>query len=184
MRGRYLEILKLRLDLNDGKLFDLINNLQIGSEKLHERFLTKTVFYIISGYSDVTLIPLSNKHITYKQFRGARFGDFANSGARDRLLRLFLENKDSFSDSISLLDVQEENFPYGDLSFKVNALPLVPITFVLTQEDDEYPGDTRIFYDETVEHYLDMERINFLTNLTVTRLGDAVKARKNKVPNT
>ena len=55
------------------------------------------------------------------------------------------------------------------------ALPLIPLTFVLSSSDDEFPVDARIFFDENIESYLDVERINFLTNLTIARLEKVIE---------
>jgi hypothetical protein len=50
------------------------------------------------------------------------------------------------------------------------------LTFVLSSADAEFPVDARIFYDENIESYLDVERINFLTNLTISRLENVIEA--------
>jgi hypothetical protein len=45
----------------------------------------------------------------------------------------------------------------------------------MSSSDDEFPLDARISYDENIENYLDIERINFLTNFTIARLENSIE---------
>jgi hypothetical protein len=174
-RAGFIEFLNLHLDLRDGSIFDLIRKCHIGEDSSQERFIKNSIYFILTGYSEADYQAPVNRLIIYKQLRGAKFGDFDNKASRGNILKLYHEHLEKFRESIHKLGGNEEKFSYGDFAFKINSLPLVPMTFVLTDEDDEYPGDSRIFYDETIEHYLDVERINFLTILTVTRIGDVIR---------
>ena len=94
---------------------------------------------------------------------------------RARNFRLFADSYKWLREAVRLLGGSEVDFPYGDYAFKINALPLIPLTFVMSLGDDEFPLDVRIFYDENIENYLDVERINFLTNLTIARLENVIE---------
>ena len=173
--GEYLDFLKIRVNLNDGKLLDLLKNRELDASDHNQGFLTKTAYYILLGYAEARSVELTGRLIAYRNLRGARFGDFSNIGAREKLLTLFADSHKWLREAVRLLEGSEVKFPYGDYAFKINALPLIPLTFVMSSSDDEFPLDVRIFYDENIENYLDVERINFLTNLAIDRLGNAIE---------
>ena len=173
--GEHLDFMKIRVDLNDGKLFDLLKNRELDAGDHHQGFLIKTAYYILVGYAKARSVQLTGRLIAYRNLRGARFGDFSNIGAREKLLTLFAGGNERLREAAKLIGGLEVDFPYGDCDFRINALPLIPLTFVLSSGDDEFPVDARIFYDENIESYLDVERINFLTNLTIDRLEDAIE---------
>ena len=173
--GEHLEFMKIRVDLNDGKLLDLLKNRELDVNDHHQGFLIKTAYYILIGYAKARSVELTRRFIAYKNLRGAGFGDFSNIGAREKLLTLFVGGNIRLREAARLIDGLGVDFPYGDCNFRINALPLIPLTFVLSSGDDEFPVDARIFYDESIESYLDVERINFLTNLTIERLENAIE---------
>jgi hypothetical protein len=172
--GEHLDFMKIRVDLNDGKLLDLLKNRELDASDHHQGFLIKTAYYILIGYAEAQSVQSTGKLIAYRNLRGARFGDFSNIGAREKLLTLFAGGDIKIREAARLIGGIGVDFPYGDFAFRINALPLIPLTFVLSQGDDEFSADARIFYDENIESYIDVERINFLTNLTIDRLENAL----------
>jgi len=62
------------------------------------------------------------------------------------------------------------NFSYGDHSVRINLLPLVPLTIVLTEQDSEFPASAQIFLDDSISHYLALEQVGMLSELTAERL--------------
>ena len=169
----HLDFLKIRVALNDGKLLDLLNNRRLDVSDHQQGFIIKTVYYILQGYALAKSAQFTKRLIAYRNLRGARFGDFSNIGAREKLLTLFANDYTRLEEAVRLLDGLRVDFPYGDIAFKIDALPLIPLTFVLSLSDEEFPKDVRIFYDENITSYLDVERTNFLTNLTIERLMKA-----------
>jgi hypothetical protein len=173
--GEHLEFMKIRVDLNDGKLLDLLKNRELDADDHQQGFLIKTAYYILVGYAKARNVELTGRLIAYKNLRGAGFGDFSNIGAREKLLTLFVGGNVRLREAARLIGGLGVDFPYGDCNFRINALPLIPLTFVLSSRDDEFPVDARIFYDENIESYLDVERINFLTNFTINRLENVIE---------
>ena len=173
--GEHLDFLMLRIDLRSGKMFDLLKKREFDVADHRRSLLIKAAYYVLEGYSRVEEVKSTGRLITHKYLRGARFGDFSRLGYRDKLLTLFMKDQAKFRDASLILGGLETEFPYGDYSFEIHALPLVPLTFVLSVGDDEFPSDARIFYDENIETYLDVERINFLSELTINRLEDAAE---------
>jgi hypothetical protein len=173
--GEYLEFLKFRVKMDDGVILDLLKNMELDASDHTQGFLIRTAYYILFGYAQAKNIRLSERFIAYQNLRGARFGDFSNIRARDKLETLFEGSYRWLEEAVKILGGSEVKFPYGDYAFQINSLPLIPLTFVISSSDDEFPLDTRIFYDENIEYYLDVERINFLTNLTIERLDNAIE---------
>jgi hypothetical protein len=58
----------------------------------------------------------------------------------------------------------------GDGSFILQALPRVPVQYVLWEGDDEFPPSIQILFDTSVVHYLPLEDIVVLAQLTTGRL--------------
>jgi len=174
--GKQLDFLKISVDLNNGKIHDQLKGMELDETDHNQGFLIRTLYYILESYAKCLSVPLTGKPIAYRGLRGARFGDFYIIGACEKLLTLFARGDAKLREAVRLLEGKEVSFAYGDYAFKVDALPLIPITFVLTAGDDEFPADARIFYDESIVNYLDFERINFLTNVTIDRLACAFEA--------
>jgi len=173
--GNHIDFMKIRVDLYDGKLIDLLKNKELDAHDHHQGFMIKTAYYILIGYAGARSVQLTGGLIAYRNLRGARFGDFSNIGAHEKLLTLFAGGDTRLREAARLIGGIGIDFPYGDCTFRINSLPLIPLTFVLSSGDDEFPVDARIFYDENIESYLDVERINFLTNLTIERLEDVIE---------
>lgn len=171
----YLDFLKIRLDLNNGKILDQFKNMELDASDQNQGFLIKTAYYILLGYAGARSVELTGRLIAYRNLRGAKFGDFSNNLAREKLMTVFGGGDTKIRQAVRLLGGLGVDFPYGDYAFKINALPLIPLTFVISSGDEEFPSDARIFYDENIENYLDVERINFLTNLTIARLDDGIE---------
>jgi len=59
---------------------------------------------------------------------------------------------------------------YGDSSFTVQALPRIPITFILWEGDEEFPPLVRTLFDQTIPGYLPLEDIVVISKLAATRI--------------
>lgn len=164
-----MSILGYKVDLTNGSIYDNILNTPLDHANRQHRLLSNTIFYVLSAYSDSPEKTPSGKLISSKQFRGAQFTERDTMGERFRLSRQFKETS-SLENSVNVLKGSVTEFPYGDIAVSLTPLPHIPIVFVLSLADGEFPADTRIFYDETIENYLDSEQTYFLTSMTVSRL--------------
>lgn len=59
---------------------------------------------------------------------------------------------------------------YGDSSFTVQALPRIPITFILWEGDEEFPPLVRTLFDQTIPGYLPLEDIVVISKLAASRI--------------
>jgi hypothetical protein len=61
---------------------------------------------------------------------------------------------------------------YGDIGCKFQALPRIPVLFVLWGADDEFPAKVNILFDPTIEHHLALDTIwGLLRVITFKLLG-------------
>jgi len=170
---RSIKFLGLTVNTGDGSIFDVVNEKKVNNEERSGRFLANTVFYVLSAYYDSKNRNLTGNLITSKQFRGVGFTERGNEGERFRIIREFGEEPDKLLMAVEPLGGTRIDFPYGDLIVRVDALPQIPITIALTVGDEEFPTDTRIFYDESIKNILDSEQTYFLTHLTINRIIEA-----------
>jgi hypothetical protein len=61
---------------------------------------------------------------------------------------------------------------YGDISFTVNAFPLVPIQFIFWNGDEELPASANILFDKNIAQFIHPESIPVLANVGTSLLMD------------
>jgi hypothetical protein len=63
-----------------------------------------------------------------------------------------------------------ESAGVGDASFHLLALPRIPLQYVLWEGDEEFPPSAQLLFDSSVDHYLPLEDIVVLGQITTGRL--------------
>ena len=167
--GDKIEFLGFELNLNNGSIMDTFTGGHVDVAQRAGRMATNTIFYVLSAYSESPEKKPTGKPISSRQFRGAQFTKRDTMGERYRIIKNFKEPA-RIETAAKALGGSQIEFPYGDTAVSLNILPYIPLMIVLTVDDGEFPADARLFYDETVENYLDSEQTYFLTSLTVSRL--------------
>ncbi len=56
---------------------------------------------------------------------------------------------------------------YGDASVAFTALPRIPLAFVLWEEDDEFPAEVTVMFDETIHRHIPVDVILALVSSVV-----------------
>jgi hypothetical protein len=72
---------------------------------------------------------------------------------------------------------------HGDYSVEIEALPSLPLTFILWTADEEeevLPPSAKVLFDESAGTTLNVEDLSWISDLTVWRLSIAQKILKNK----
>ena len=64
---------------------------------------------------------------------------------------------------------------YGDSSFTLHALPMIPLTFILWEGDQEFPPSLKVLFDPSIDTYLPLEDITVLSKLAAVRLIKAAR---------
>jgi len=174
--GDKIEFLGFESNLNNDSIMDTFTGRHVDAAQRAGRMATNTIFYVLSAYSESPEKKPTGKPISSKQLRGAQFTNRDTMGERYRIIKNFKEPA-RLETAAKALGGSKVVFPYGDTAVSLNILPYIPLTLVLTVDDGEFPADARLFYDETVENYLDSEQTYFLTSLTVTRLIQSASER-------
>jgi hypothetical protein len=89
------------------------------------------------------------------------------------LLSAFGDNRDLFGEAGTTLGGAEEE--YGNASFTVEAFPMIPITFILWEGDEEFLPSMKVLFDRTIDSYLPLEDITVISKLAVTRILHAAR---------
>jgi hypothetical protein len=121
--------------------------------------------YLIRADGD----PLTGKWVAYKDIPGGLLyaGVFARR-VTEPLQRKFGKTAESFKrtgiqSGGKLVEV-------GDASFILRAFPYVPLQYVLWEGDEEFPASVQLLFDASVDHYLTLEDIVVLGQVTAGRL--------------
>jgi hypothetical protein len=113
--------------------------------------------------------PLTGKWVGYKDIPGGLL--YASVFARrvtDPLVRRFGRTAKWFKEAGTQLG--GETAGVGDASFILKAFPFVPVQYVLWEGDDEFPPSAQLLFDASVDHYLSLEDIVVLGQITTGRL--------------
>ena len=113
--------------------------------------------------------PLTGKWVAYKDIPGGLLyaGVFARR-VTEPLQRKFGKSAESFREAG--MKSGGEPVEIGDVSFVLHAFPSVPVQYVLWEGDDEFPPSVQLLFDASVEHYLALEDIVVLGQVTTGRL--------------
>jgi hypothetical protein len=113
--------------------------------------------------------PLTGKWVGYKDIPGGLLyaGVFARR-VTDRLVKRFGCAAKKFQEVGSRLGGGPAGV--GDASFTLGALPFVPLQYVLWEGDEEFPASLQLLFDASVVHYLSLEDMVVLGQMSTGRL--------------
>ena len=113
--------------------------------------------------------PLTGKWVAYKDIPGGLLyaGVFARR-VTEPLQRRFGKSARSFKETG--IRSGGEPVEIGDASFTLHAFPCVPLQYVLWEGDEEFPPSVQLLFDASVDHYLTLEDIVVLGQVTAGRL--------------
>ena len=113
--------------------------------------------------------PLTGKWVAYKDIPGGLLyaGVFARR-VTEPLQRKFGKSAKSFKKTG--IKSGGEPAEVGDASFILHAFPYVPLQYVLWEGDEEFPPSVQLLFDASVDHYLSLEDIVVLGQVTTGRV--------------
>ena len=113
--------------------------------------------------------PLTGKWVAYKDIPGGLLyaGVFARR-VTEPLERKFGRSALWFREAG--MKSGGEPVEIGDASFILHAFPRVPLQYVLWEGDEEFPPSVQLLFDASVDHYLTLEDIVVLGQVTTGRL--------------
>ncbi len=94
------------------------------------------------------------------------------------LLRAFGQRPEALREAAAGLD--GSSLDMGDAAVVLEALPRVPIAFVLWSGDDEFAPSASVVFDASIEGYLDAEAVTVLAELATRRMIEAAGGGPNK----
>ncbi len=113
--------------------------------------------------------PLTGKWVAYKDIPGGLLyaGVFARR-VTEPLQRKFGKSAKLFRETG--IQSRGEIVNIGDASFILHAFHYVPLQYVLWEGDEEFPPSVQLLFDASVDHYLTLEDIVVLGQVTTGRL--------------
>ena len=117
-------------------------------------------------------IPAANKLVKAESLPGGQFF------FRGPHLLPTEKLKNAFGDDPEGLIRASERFggekcEFGDASIKLNALPRIPLTFVIWRGDDEFDARASVLFDKTAADHIPLDALWATVNLTVKTLLQA-----------
>lgn len=122
--------------------------------------ITTTIKVLLLHYLiNANIKPLSGNLISFKEIKGggAIYYQTFQKRAILPLVKCFGQNTGLMLNSGSILGGVIEK--YGNASVTLKVFPLVPITYVVWQGDEEVPASATILFDDSVTSYLPGEDI-------------------------
>ncbi len=119
-------------------------------------------------------LPETGDLIPYEDIPGCRpYLPVFESRVTRPLVSAFGFNRDAFAEAGAALGARPRDF--GDVSFTLNALPMIPLTFILWEGDQEFPPSVKVLFDRSVDDYLPLEDITVIAKLASTRIVKAAR---------
>jgi len=119
-------------------------------------------------------VPLASSWISYKELQGgAVYIDPFTKRAVLPFVKNFGGRPQEFARAAGLLGGQKTE--HGHLSYRIPALPSVPLLYILWEGDEEFPPSATILFDRQANEYLHTEDYAILAGMTVGALVNALK---------
>lgn len=113
--------------------------------------------------------PLAGKWVAYKDIPGGLlYGSVFARRVTEPIQRRFGNSAKSFKETG--IKSGGESVEIGDASFILHAFPRVPLQYVLWEGDEEFPPSAQLLFDASVDHYLTLEDMVVLGQVTTGRL--------------
>jgi hypothetical protein len=143
--------------LNKEYIVDCSNG-EVSVKDSSEEVTTTVKVLIIHYLINSRIRPLTGNMISFKEITcGAIYYDTFYKRAISPLIKTFSGRLDAFHKAAEVLGGIAEK--YGNASRTIKIFPLVPITYVLWEGDDEMPATGTILFDKSITNFLPGEDI-------------------------
>lgn len=120
-------------------------------------------------------IPLANKLVKAESLPG---GQFFFRGPHllptEKLKKAFGDNPEALIQASQQFDAEKCEF--GDASVKFNALPRIPLTFVIWRGDEEFAARASVLFDKTAADHMPLDALWATVKLTTKTLVEAAES--------
>ena len=116
-------------------------------------------------------LPLAGKWITEKELKNGEMfyrGVHSLEMFKNPLEETFGSRPDDFLEAG--LSIGGAKVDYGDVGLRFQALPRIPVLFILWTADDEFPAKVNILFDPTIEHHLALDTVWGLVRVITFKL--------------
>lgn len=108
--------------------------------------------------------PVKGEMVAYKDIPGGdKYFPVFKKRVEMPVLNAYGENPEGFEKACIALGGERANM--GDIAFRFQALPRVPITYIYWKGDEEFPASLQVLFDSSVSSYLPLEDIVFLSEM-------------------
>ncbi len=113
--------------------------------------------------------PLTGKWVGYKDIPGGfLYAGVFSRRVTEPLVRKFGKSAKMFREIG--IKLGGESVDVGDASFMLHVLPSIPLQYVLWEGNEEFPPAVQLLFDASVDHYLSLEDIVVLGQMSTGRL--------------
>ena len=132
---------------------------EVTCESMTEDITTTVKVLILHYLINADIRPLSGKLISFREIRGggAIYYQTFQKRAIQPLIKTFGQNAGRLYIAGEKLGGAIEK--YGSAAVTIKIFPLVPVTYVIWQGDDEVPANATILFDNSVTNFLPGEDI-------------------------
>jgi hypothetical protein len=132
---------------------------------LTEEFQILLIRYLVSDYAG----SLDGKEVSEKDFPGGvSFFQGPHALHVAPIVRLYGDNPEAFEKRGGELGAVA--VPYGDKSMRFHPFPLVPVTYVLWKEDEEFPASITLLFDSSISRWFKLDMIFALVLVLTERI--------------
>jgi hypothetical protein len=156
--------------LNARYLIDAVNERMVELEPMPERILTEEfqillIRYLVSPYGG----PLDDKEASEKDFAGGvTFFQGPHALHTAVLAKLYGNDPDAFEQRCRELGAVPAAF--GDKAMRFSPLPLIPVTYVLWKQDDEFPASVSVMFDSSIARWFELDMIFMVVWVVTERI--------------
>ena len=135
-----------------------------------------TAILLLHYLSWSTGAALADSWISFKQLQsGSIYIDPFNKRAVLPFVKSFGARPHEFARAAELLGGQKAD--HGHMSYRLPALPRVPLLYILWKGDEEFPPSGTILFDRHANAYLHTEDYAILSGMTVGALANILKGK-------
>ncbi|RLG55621.1 MAG: hypothetical protein DRN99_02120 [Thermoproteota archaeon] len=129
----------------------------------------RAILGILERYSRAEDIGVSGRLVNFRGLLGgsACYGVFYKEVIQP-IVRVFGSSPRKLVEAGRRLGCRE--LSYGDASIELKPLPRVPLVYSVWRGDEELPPSANVLFDSTVTHYLPIEDIEALCEISTWRL--------------
>jgi hypothetical protein len=121
--------------------------------------------------------PLSGKWIAYQEIPDGRFYlDAFLKRAKNPLVQCFGKHPELLIELASTA-YGARSLEHGDVSVRIQALPLTPLALILWKGDEEFPPEGNLLFDQNISRIFSAEDVAWLAGMAVYPLIGMCKSR-------